>query len=379
MVVPRFGKQTVLCALAVVAGFWAGLPSAAAGEVPHSFDGQFSIGTIHLTVVYLVPKDRAPLTDWRERVDYYMKRIDAFQRRESGGTSRLLIQVHPEPLMVDKTAEVIRGTHPDQTFDHSIGAARSALKWPNHSQGFPILLVLSEINWRELDDFHRTRMVEGKLTFEGNIGEHGRHFPGAESGGARAIYHEGEGLGMGLVSADGWRVPYSGSDCVVYHEGIGHPIGLPHPEPIDDSVMGTGQYRFWINQTWVTVSQKKALGWVEDEKEAARKPPSREPTRDLFTAFTALPRPIVPAPNEPVSLGFTWPVDTRMRAIKIRVQTELRGPWHTVPSHTDVKPPDALPIGAFDRPTPVSYRVDAVLEDGQSVELWGYFQVKERR
>jgi hypothetical protein len=33
-------------------------------------------------------------------------------------------------------------------------------------------------------------------------------------------------------------------------------------------------------------------------------------------------------------------------------------------------------IGTFDRPTPVSYRVDATLEDGQAAELWGYFQVR---
>ncbi len=175
------------------------------------------------------------------------------------------------------------------------------------------------------------------------------------------------------------RVPYSGSDCVVYHEGIGHSIGLPHPEPMDDSVMGTAQYRFWINQTWVTPSQKKALGWIEDENEAARKLSSKEPTKELFTAFTAIPQPTVPAPNEPVRLRFTWPNEGRLREIKIRVQTDLQGPWHTVPSHADVKPPDALPIGAFDRPTPVSYRVDAVLEDGQSVELWGYFQVEKWR
>jgi hypothetical protein len=308
-----------------------------------------------------------------------MKRIDAFQRRESGGRSRLMIHVHPEPLVVDQTAEAIRGTNPDQTFDHSLKAARSALKWPDPSKGFPILLVLSDINWRELDDFHRTREVGGKPTFEGSIGEQGRHFPGAESGGARATYDAEEGLGMGLVSADGWRVPYSGSDCVVYHEGIGHPIGLPHPEPIDDSVMGTGQYRFWINQTWIAPAQKKALGWVEDDHEAARKSASGTPTRDLFTAFTALPQPIVPAPNEPVRLRFTWPADARLRAIKIRVQTDILGPWHTVPSPAHVVPPDALAIGAFDRPTPVSYRVDAVLEDGQSVELWGYFQVEKRR
>ncbi len=364
----------------VLATIWtAGIPAVAGDGGAHTFDGKYPIDTINLDVVYLVPKDRIPLVDWRERVDYFLKRIEAFHRRESAGKSRLLIQTHAEPLIVGKTSQEIRGTDPNQTFDHSMIEARSALKWPRRGDGFPILLVLSDINWREMDDFHRTREINGLPTFEGSIGEQGRHFPGAESGGARATYHADEGLGMGLVSADGWRVPYSGSDCVVYHEGIGHPIGLPHPEPADDSVMGTGQYRYWINQTWVTASQKKALGWLVGTKEEPGAPPSRQSTKDLFSAFTAIPRPIVPAPDESVSLGFTWPPDAKLREIKIRVQTELRGPWQSIPIQADVKPPASLLIGSFDRPTPVSYRVDVVLEDGQTAELWGYFQVAKRR
>ncbi len=102
----------------------------------------------------------------------------------------------------------------------------------------PILLVLSEINWRELDDFRRTRLVDGVATFDGSIDADGRHFPGAESGGSRARYLPEEGVGLGLVSGDGWRVPYSGSDCAVYHEGVGHSVGLFHPKPEDHSVMG---------------------------------------------------------------------------------------------------------------------------------------------
>ena len=44
----------------------------------------------------------------------------------------------------------------------------------------------------------------------------------------------------------------------------------------------------------------------------------------------------------------------------------------------NVKAPDSVPLGQFDRATPVSYRVDAVLADGRDVELWGYFQVREK-
>ena len=60
------------------------------------------------------------------------------------------------------------------------------------------------------------------LTHEGNLAEDGRHFPVAESGGARVNYDAEKAHGVGLAHADGWRVPYSGSDCVIYHEGVGH-------------------------------------------------------------------------------------------------------------------------------------------------------------
>ena len=343
-------------------------------EAPHTFDGKHGITTINLTVAYLVPKDRQALSDWRERVDYYMDRIGRFHERESGGVSKLKIQVHPEPLVSGKFAQELRGDEPNATFFNSVNEAAGLLKWNQEkSEGFPILLVLSEINWRELDDFTRLKIVDGQPTFDGNIGQDGRHFPGAEAGGARAIYDSEKGLGVGLVSADGWRVPYSGSDCVVYHEGVGHAIGLPHPEPADDSVMCFGQYHYWINQTWVTPAQKLALGWPAHQGAV---PLDFAGSQDLFTAFTALQSPIVPQPGEAVSLKLTWPKEARLGSIQVRIQTDLKGPWLSLSSKPGVEPPAELAIGTFDRPTPVSYCVNAVLEDGQRVELRGYFQVK---
>jgi hypothetical protein len=96
---------------------------------------------------------------------------------------------------------------------------------------------------------------------EGSADSQGMHFPGAEPEGSHASYLPGEGVGLGLVCGDGWRVPHSGSDCAVYHAGIGHPIGLPHPEPSDDSVMGLAQYNYWLTETWIDEAQKRALGW----------------------------------------------------------------------------------------------------------------------
>lgn len=370
--------RRIFCAGWLIIGVFTALATVPArGQTPRTFDGRYPAATVDLTVVYLVPSDRTPLPDWRDRVDYFMKRIAAFHERESGGKSKLKIAVRPRPLVVEASSQMIRGQSPDDTFSNSIAEARKGLGWPGKQNGFPVLLVLSDINWRELDDFHRTRVIDGVPTFEGNVAADGRHFPGAESGGARAVYLPGVGLGFGLVSADGWRVPYSGSDCVVYHEGVGHAIGLPHPEPIDDSVMGTAQYRFWINQTWVNPSQKRALGWVDGR---GRPEPLRTAERnadDLFTAFTAVPVPAVPRHIEPVRLALTWPVGARVKEIRVRVQTELTGPWKPCPNNAAGDAPATIPLGTFERPTPVSYRVDATLEDGQTVELWGYFQVKE--
>jgi hypothetical protein len=351
----------------------------ATDAVAHTYDGRHRADRIDLTVAYLVPSDRKPLDDWRERVDYFMRRIAAFHRRESAGRSSLNIHVHPTPLRVEQTAEALRGTNPDQTFFQSTGAARSALNWPERGTGFPILLVLSDINWRELDDFTRTRMIDGVPTFEGNVDGQGRHFPGAESGGARATYDAEQGFGIGLVSADGWRVPYRGSDCVVYHEGVGHPIGLPHPEPIDNSVMGTAQYEFWINETRVSPQQKDALGWVVRKAKGEPRLPARDAPTDLFTAFTAVPTPDVPRPRVPVRLELTWPPNAKPRRINVRVQTALREPWRACPVETTDPPPQSVALGSFDTPTPVRYRVDVALADGQEVELWGYFQVKADR
>jgi Tol biopolymer transport system component len=349
------------------------------GDPPHTADGRYEITAIDLTVVYLVPKDRRPLADWRERVDYFMRRIAAFHRRESGGKSALRIHVQPKPLVTAQTSGQIRGNDANQTFDNSLGAARSASRWPGKSDGFPILLVLSDINWRELDDFQRMAVVDGVPKFEGSVDAEGRHFPGAESGGSRASYLPEEGIGLGLVSGDGWRVPYSGSDSAVYHEAIGHPIGLQHTEPIDDSVMGVAQYRYWLNQTWVDRSQKLALGWLIPDQEGAVKQADVKSKRDLFTALTALQSPTVPKPNQPVKLRFNWPAGAKLRELKVRIQTELSGPWLALPAGSWDQTPAAVDLGSFDRPTPVSYRIDATLEDGQSVELWGYFKVEKAK
>lgn len=339
-----------------------------------TWDGKHSIEKIEVTVVYFVPKDREPLADWKERVGYFCRRIERFHEREFQGQSTMQATMRPEPFRSARSTDQLRNGDANFIFFQTLGEVDEALQFGRGERtAFPILLVLSEINWRPLDDFFRVKPNgDGGWKFEGNY-SNGRHFPGAESGGARATYIAGRGVGWGLVSADGWRVPYSGSDCVVYHEGCGHTVGLPHPEPGNNSVMSLGQYHGWISESWLDEAQKKRLGWKPPEQPFDRK-------SDLFSTFTALPEPRVPKPNEPVSLKLTWPEPARVKSCRVRLQTDMLGPWLEVasftPSESDLRP-DKLSLGRFDRVTPVSYRIDAVLDGGRDVELWGYFQVRE--
>ena len=347
--------------------------SVLAGELK-TWDGRHSISNIEVTVAYFVPRDRQPLPDWRDRVNYFAKRIEKFHAREFQGQSTLKAKILAEPFKSARTTEQLRAGDGDFIFFQTLREVDRELQFGREdSEVFPILLVLSEINWRPLDDFFRLSPQDGELKFEGQfIG--GRHFPGATSGGARATYLADRGVGWGLVSADGWRVPYSGTDCVVYHEGVGHPIGLPHPEPSNNSVMSMAQYRGWISESSVDESQKERLGWMPPEEKFDR-------SSDLFSSFTALPDPLVPKPGDSVFLKLTWPSNAKVKSVRTRIQTELLGPWIEAAEHFESfdaeNAPSQIPLGTFDRPTPVSYRVDATLKSGETVELWSYFQVKE--
>ena len=348
------------------------VPSSIAHAGTRTWDDRYDTEKIEVTVVYFVPSDREPLIDWRDRVDYYCKRIEQFHQREFQGQSTLKTIVHSEPLISELSTEQLRQGDANAIYyrtleesDRRIGFAQE------RTDAFPILLVLSEINWRPLDDFYRLRPGESGLEFEGNYNR-GQHFPGAASGGARASYRARRGVGWGLVSADGWRVPYRGSDCVIYHEGCGHTVGLPHPEPGNGSVMSLGQYRGWISESWLDKDQKSRMKWSPAESE-------KNAQLDLFSSFRAIPDPLIPAPGQASRLKLDWPDDADVASLRVRYQTAVDGPWVEVPQSWEGKVPGFAELATFDRPTPVSYRVDAELSGGETAELWGYLQVRSEK
>lgn len=354
--------------------------SAAAGT--KTWDGRHDTSTIDVKVVYFVPQDRNALRDWRERLDYYAGRLERFHQREFQGQSKLSIEIHPEPFVSSSNTEELRRGDANRIFFQTLGEVDQRLKFAQGDEkgGFPILLVLSEINHRPLDDFYRLKSEDGKLSFEG-VDRNGLHFPGSSRGGARATYLANRGKGWGLVSADGWRVPYLGSECVVYHEGLGHTVGLPHPEPGNGSVMSQGQYRGGLNISWLDKDQKQRLGWKEatgDEEAAAVQD-------DPAFEIRALPFPRQPRPGQMVGLDVDVPENVKVQSVRVRYQTTIDGPWMDALSDLEQKNVQRsgessralkVNIAAFERPTPVSYRLDVQTDRGNT-EIWGYLQVRD--
>ena len=103
-----------------------------------------------------------------------MRRIDGIPPPRVGGTVGVAGARPPPAADRPQDGPEIRGADPDQTFDDSTGEA-SALGWPGQRDGFPILLVLSDINCAELDDFRRTILVAGEPKFDGTVEPDGRH------------------------------------------------------------------------------------------------------------------------------------------------------------------------------------------------------------
>ena len=339
-----------------------------------TFDGGHSIARIDVTVVYFVPADRQPLTDWHDRVAALCERIEGFHGRELAGRSVLTTSIDPEPFISQRSTAEVRAGDANATFFRTLEEVDARLGFGRGPDGgFPVLLVLSDVNWRPLDDFSRQAPTATGWRLDGAIDPAGIHVPGAAAGGSRAVYLADRGKGWGLVSGDGWRVPCRGSDCVVYHEGVGHAIGLPHPQPDDDSVMGRAQYSLPLNRSWIETRQKRQLGF------AAGTP---APPATFFDVFGAAPQPAVPRPGEEVAIVLDLPEDVPLERVTLEYQTDLRGPW------SDVPVPDPavrrIPLPRFDRPTGVAYRVRATraAADGRPAETasaWGYLQVRADR
>ncbi|MGC9327994.1 MAG: hypothetical protein ACP5I1_10200 [Candidatus Hinthialibacter sp.] len=343
----------------------------------HTRQATDSLETIDVAVFYYVPRDREPLGDWRERIEYLMRRAQKFHRREFTGQSDFQYTIHPAPFIASATTGGFPQEDVNQFYWHIINEVWQSGEAKFQEDAFPIILAFSDHNFSPgYDDW--TRECSGKGCMfpaphsdcAGYVRPEGEDRPGSRCGGARSLFWPERHIGLGLVTADGWRVPLKGSDCVVYHEGIGHSIGLPHPEPINDSVMGLAQYAGGLHKTWVDEDQKFELGWK-------KAPVDRS---DLFSNFMVEHEPHRPTANQPVFISASYPEPFQRGEATAEYQTGLREPFQKLEPvafsnqggrrRIEWKLP---PIGQGES---MAYRVRFEGPAGERESIWHYLKVR---
>ncbi|RJP29977.1 MAG: hypothetical protein C4527_10895 [Candidatus Omnitrophota bacterium] len=337
-----------------------------------------SIAVIDVQAVYYVPYDGEPLLDWRERVDYHMRRIQKFHTREFDGQSTINYTIYPSPFIASATKLGFPQDDVNRFFWNIVNEVWQSGRLSFDPNAFPIILVFSDNNFSPAyDDWSRICRVENCLyppphsDCAGFVAQNGEDRPGTRCGGACSVFWPEKHMGFGLVTADGWRVPIKGTDCVVYHEGVGHAIGLPHPEPIDNSVMGLAQYVDSINKAWINNDQKLALGWK----------PSEINNNNLFTQFEVSHSPTKPSATDSVQIIATFPKQTKWKSIRAEIQQALREPFRQIEPVEITKHENGFqarwtipPIG---KNQSLAYRVRLTTEAGEQEEIWDYFKIRE--
>ena len=89
---------------------------------------------------------------------HFSRRIEQFHDREFQGQSTLKVDVQPEPFRSVRTTEQLRDGDANFVFSQTLNEVDERLHIGRGERaGFPVLLVLSDINWRPLDDFFRVK------------------------------------------------------------------------------------------------------------------------------------------------------------------------------------------------------------------------------
>lgn len=356
------------------------LPGGWAGETPaplHVFGATDAIARVEVGVAYYLPRGRVPLPDWRERVEYHMKRVQSFHHREFGRQSVLTYRVLPEPFTASAARDGLPKDDVNHFFWHIVNEVWESGKLTFSPEAFPIVLVLSDVNfspgysdWTRECDGKGCLFPEPHSDCAGHVASTGEDRPGTRCGGARALFWPENHIGLGLVTADGWRAPMTGTDCVIYHEGVGHSLGLPHPEPINDSVMGLAQYVYPLNQTWIDEDQKEAMGWVKHEIDQT----------DLFSAFTVSHTPARPTAEDTVTVTAKLPKPFAVQSIQLEYQTGLWLPFRpadfTGREERDESQCFFWKIGPVSLGQSIGYRVRVEVRGGQREEFWSYYKVR---
>lgn len=190
-----------------------------------------SIKNVRVVTYYAVPSDRVPLTEqvWQPRLTQYMTRITNFHNQQFSNFSTASYKLAPTAIRLDKTSKELRDS---DYFNYICKQAAARDKRP--AEAFSTYLIFADWGMKDntRDNCAIPYCTEGtdRLTYQQCGGDGGAYI---ENPTRNKTY------GCGIVSESTWKGSKPGVTSVMYHEGLGHPLNMPHSAPpATDGVMG---------------------------------------------------------------------------------------------------------------------------------------------
>ncbi|MBW3595825.1 MAG: hypothetical protein KY475_00965 [Planctomycetes bacterium] len=280
-----------------------------------------SIRHVRLKAVYLVPKDRTPSAGWQDDLTNILPRLKNFHEREfrtarGGEFSKMSLELHGPVTgakstdgyrdlgddfygkMVREVRELDRAgglTHPvyesasveDQAGPPSVTVYLIFADW-----GLEDVAPASHYQKCLWDEAAHDYVCHGEPPSARDWLDERGYFVGgnapagydlsdiSQAGGSQArfwgIDDELGAYGAGIVTEEGWKHPeIEGTAVVAYHEGPGHSLGMPHPEPEaanarNPGVMGLALYNSTLEDAYIEPSILREMAppsliapWIE--------------------------------------------------------------------------------------------------------------------
>lgn len=208
-----------------------------------------SLANVAIRAFYVVPKDRAPYATWNSRVTDLAQQAASFHEREFGGASHAMVAVYPNVVVSTKTTQELRQVSFQRDFCEQV----SKIVPPNRNT-FTSYAVFADFGeYDNVNGFCEANQKNIAPTCSARAGSPtiAQCF-GSASDYLSDFYGSGY-MGCGVITEDGWKNDIPGVSSVVYHEGVGHTMAMPHLKPPSQTgVMGLAYSRCLdLNATYV--------------------------------------------------------------------------------------------------------------------------------
>ena len=210
------------------------------------------INQILIVTLYVCPSDTKPYHNWKDNINILNNKISDFHTKQFKTLSQLKSSCFGPIVLSHPTAHYTGSLY--TSYEYVEQFKHEAYQWINANkplilnQEAPNLIIFQICaEWGLLEcKSHPEEFKKTILYRQGKGVSHIQRFHG--SCGMTDIPFDWNGeeiqCGMSIISEDIWKyADLPGSAIAVYHETIGHSLGIPHPaNPKKNGVMGFAMY-----------------------------------------------------------------------------------------------------------------------------------------